>query len=376
MPKISWVLERETPTVVDVTSSVLSFSYQQGRRNYLDSYSGGILTVTLNNQTNVAQYFGFNDVFNLEEPVTGYRCSFWVQNVVFNDYPGNTGMSTITVSLADVLARNGRNVVTNVSLAQKSTLNQLEDLWRTSGYQIGDVANFGAGQSVASAQTYTGSILNYFNLITSTEKSGVRFQGDVVQVIARNFIADFVSGFTFTRNSPTASAIAYQTLKHNKAGLNFINNVTIAPQGLAQQTATNSASFTAYGNAQETITTVDATTTQALGLAQWLAFSQSNPETESWSVGFVDLIQNQTALNQFLDAFIGSVNQNLIWDLVYRVPGAGSDTTESVAIEGIAVNANPEQTTFEVFFSPTTYYQFFTLNSTTLGILDTSRLGW
>ena len=376
MTKINWSLIRYAPSSVDVTSSVLSFSYTQGRRNYVDSYSGGILNVTLNNQANVAQYFGFNDIFTLSEPVTGYGCSFWVQSVVFNDYPGNTGMSTITVSLADVLARNGRNVVNNVSLTQKPTLNQLEDLWRTSGYQIGDVANFGAGQSVASAQTYTGSVLNFFNLITSTEKGGVRFTGQVVQVIARNFMANFVSGFTFTRNSPTASAIAYQTLNHNKAGLNFFNNVTIAPQGLAGQTATNSASLTAYGNAQETITTVDATTTQALGLAQWLAFSQSDPESESWSIGFIDLIQNQTALNEFLDAFIGSVNQNLIWDLVYRVPGAGSDTTESVAIEGIAVNATPEQTTFEVFFSPTTYYQFFTLNSTSLGILDTSRLGW
>jgi hypothetical protein len=27
-------------------------------------------------------------------------------------------------------------------------------------------------------------------------------------------------------------------------------------------------------------------------------------------------------------------------------------------------------------FSPLQYYQFFTLNSSTLGILDTSRLGW
>ncbi len=145
MTKINWSLIRYAPSSVDVTSSVLSFSYTQGRRNYLDSYSGGILNVTLNNQSNVAQYFGFNNIFTLSEPVTGYECSFWVQNVVFNDYPGNTGMSTITVSLADVLARNGRNVVNNVSLTQKATLNQLEDLWRTSGYQIGDVANFGAG---------------------------------------------------------------------------------------------------------------------------------------------------------------------------------------------------------------------------------------
>jgi hypothetical protein len=58
------------------------------------------------------------------------------------------------------------------------------------------------------------------------------------------------------------------------------------------------------------------------------------------------------------------------------VPGAGSDTTVQVAIEGVSVNARPEQTLFTVYFSPLTYYQFFTLNSSTLGILDTSRLGW
>ena len=376
MPKISWVLERQTPTAVDVTTSVFSFNYQQGRRNYLDPYSGGILTVTLDNQTNVAQYFGFNDIFILSEPVTGYECSFWVQNVVFNDYPGNTGISTVTVSLADVLARNGRNVVDNVSLTQKATITQLEDLWRTNPYQIGNVQNFGIGESDAAAFTYSGSVLNYFNLITSTEKGGVYFTFDDVGLIARNQMTNSVSGFTFTRNSPTASAIAYQTLNHNKAGLNFINNVTIAPQGLAEQTATNSASLTAYGNAQETITTVDATTTQALGLAEWLAFSQSDPESESWSIGFIDLVQDQTALDEFLNALFGEGKFNRIWDLVYRVPGAGSDTTESVAIEGINISATPALTTFEVFFSPATYYQFFTLDSTTLGILDTSRLGW
>jgi hypothetical protein len=65
-----------------------------------------------------------------------------------------------------------------------------------------------------------------------------------------------------------------------------------------------------------------------------------------------------------------------VWDLVYRVPGAGSDSTIEVAIEGISVSATPDQTTFTVYFSPLTYYQFFTLDSSELGILDTSRLGW
>jgi hypothetical protein len=40
------------------------------------------------------------------------------------------------------------------------------------------------------------------------------------------------------------------------------------------------------------------------------------------------------------------------------------------------MNATPDRTIFTVYFSPATYYQFFTLDSSTLGILDTSRLGW
>jgi hypothetical protein len=47
-----------------------------------------------------------------------------------------------------------------------------------------------------------------------------------------------------------------------------------------------------------------------------------------------------------------------------------------VRVEGFNVNITPEQTTFTVYFSPANYYQYFILNSTTLGILDTSRLGW
>jgi hypothetical protein len=63
-------------------------------------------------------------------------------------------------------------------------------------------------------------------------------------------------------------------------------------------------------------------------------------------------------------------------DLVYRVPGAGSDTTVEVVVEGWSLNITPEQTNFNFYLSPLTYYQFFTLNSSTLGILNTSRLGW
>jgi len=61
--------------------------------------------------------------------------------------------------------------------------------------------------------------------------------------------------------------------------------------------------------------------------------------------------------------------------LNYQVPG-GSPTSTNVLMEGWSINITPEQTRFELSYSPLQYYQFFTLDSSTLGILDTSRLGW
>jgi hypothetical protein len=377
MAKIVWSLIRETPSSVDVTSSVLSFSYLQGRQNYLDPYSGGTLNVTLKNQTNVAQYFTFNSIWKLTDANSGEYQNFWMQDINFNDYPGNTGLSTITVALVDVLARNGRNVVSNVVLPQDETLDQLQTLWRTSPFRIGDVQKAGAGSSTAAAITYSGSMLNYLNLIDATEKGLLNLYHDEVVMIPRSLAYATINEFIFTRNAASSTAISYSAFGHDKAGLNFMNNVTVTPNGLAAQTATNSTSIAAYGNAEQTVSTVDSNTTQALGLAQWLSDSQSDPEAETWSVTFQDIAQDTTALAEFLIAFYGTLGSNRrIWLLLYRVPGAAVDKGVFVAIEGIEVNASPEQTTFTVYFSPATYYQFFTLDNNTLGILNTSRLGW
>jgi len=377
MPKISWSLRRSSPSFVDVSTSVLSFSYSQGRQNYLDQYSGGTLNVTLKNQTDVAQYFTFNSVWYIFDADSGEAQYFWLQDINFNDYPGNTGLSTITVALVDVLARNGRNVVSSVTLAQAATITQLQTLWRTAPYQIGDFQGSGAGSSTAAGITYSGSMLNYLNLIDATEKGLLNFSGSQTNMIPRSSVSSSVSGMSFTRNAASSTAISYFAFGHDKAGLNFMNNVTVTPNGLAAQTATNSTSLAAYGNAQQSVSTVDFDTTQALGLAEWLSSSQADPEAQTWSLTFQDLSQDTTALTNFLIAFYGTGGSaKRLWDLVYRVPGAAADTTVLVAIEGITVNASLDQTTFTVYFSPATYYQFFTLDSSTLGILDTSRLGW
>lgn len=377
MAKVVWELYRSVPSVIDVTTDVMSFSYTQGRQNYLDQYSGGTLSVTLKNQSNVAQYFTFNSVWNLYVQADNSEQTFWCQDVAFNDYPGNTGLSTITVSLVDVLARNGRNVVSNVVLAQAATITQLQTLWRTAPYQIGDFQGSGGGSSTAAGITYSGSMLNYLNLIDATEKGLLNYYSAQTNMIPRNGVSSSISGFSFTRNATSSTAITYYAFGHDKAGLNFMNNVTVNPNGLASQTATNTGSTITYGNAAQSVSTVDATTTQALALAEWLSQSQADPEAQTWSISFRDLAQDDTIMSRFIETFINSIGSGRrLWNLVYRVPGAGSDTTVLVAIEGISVSATPDKTDFTVYFSPATYYQFFTLDSSQLGILDTSRLGW
>jgi hypothetical protein len=97
-----------------------------------------------------------------------------------------------------------------------------------------------------------------------------------------------------------------------------------------------------------------------------------DPNELRFEVDFTDLGNNDSDLYQiFADCQIGA-----ILPLSYRLPGAGSDVTVSVKIEGYRFSANPGQTICTAYLSPATYYQFFTLNSSTLGVLNTSRLGW
>ena len=140
------------------------------------------------------------------------------------------------------------------------------------------------------------------------------------------------------------------------------------------KTQTVGTAVSSYGAQGFTVSTVDSTTTQALGLAEWLANTLSDVTKQRFVVTFTDSAQSLSDANFSL--FLYNISQKLPTNLTYRVPGSGSDTTEKVICEGISVSANPSETTITAYLTPLTYYQFFTLDSTNLGILDTSRLGW
>lgn len=381
MAKINWTVFAGT---TDISSKVLSMNITQGREKYLDDYSGGNCIFTINNANDFASGITYGSiVYVYSNAATEYYGVFWVQEVVFNDYPGNTGLNTATITGVDWIGRCGRVLANNLVLTQTSCIGQLLKFDNQYGGPLpADMfigANTGPTHSVASARTYTGSVNNYLNLLNATERGYLVIWANVLFFVERSYVSNLPPIATTFGRTTSATQIAYQTFERIQNGTQFINTATVSPEGLAEQTSVNSSSVTAYGSASYSSATVDYNTTQAKGNADWIANNFSDPSSLRFRCTLTDRAQNATALSSWLsqswgaNAPLGAPNPTVTFN--YQVPG-GSATSVNLVLEGFTINITPEQTTFDLSFSPLQYYQFFTLDSSTLGILNTSRLGW
>jgi hypothetical protein len=378
MTKINWTINTYDPitsSYTNITTKVLSLNIRQGREKYLDSYSSGTLSLTINNASNYAANIEYGDqisAYGLIDLDNIYNNNFWVQEITFTDYPGNTGLNTATITAVDWLGAAGRIQATNFTLNQTGTCQQFETNFPALLPTGMNIATGFTGSSIAAATTYTGSILNYLNFLAMTERGIVYQYISSIYFLGRGDISSLAPAVTSigpTVNGTLGSyQIAYSNFNRYQNGAQFINTATTTPNGLAAQTSTNATSVSTYGPAFYSVSTVDYNTTQALGNSNWIVNNFSDQSTLYFSCEFNDLMQNEEALK--------SLN---FWypvrNFKYSVPG-GSSVTVPIVVEGYEINVTPEQTTFRLSMSPLQYYQFFTLNSSTLGILDTSRLGW
>lgn len=379
MTKIDWTIYN-LRSGVDISNQVFSMNIVGGREKYLDTYSGGTCVFTINNASNVASNFVYGDNISVRNGIgtTFISLYFWVQEVVFDDHPGNTGLNTATITCVDFMSRAGRINANALVLAQNKTLTQATKFNANQGGPIptdmlvGGYA--GSSGSTASATTYTGSVNNYLNFLVVTERGYLYERAGLLIFVTRTDAAALVPPATTIGRTSSSSQIAYQTFERIQNGTQFINTATISPEGLASQTVVNSTSLTAYGPASYSSSTVDYTTTQATGNGEWIVNNFGDPSALRFACGFNDLMQNATALTSWISEFWGLTASKCI-NFSYQIPG-DSLTTIPVIAEGYEINVTPEQTTFRLSMSPLQYYQFFTLDSTTLGILDTSRLGW
>lgn len=380
MTKIDWQLYNNR-TATYYQNIILSASYEYGRQGYLDNYAGQSISITIKNQANESANFQLNDWIALTGDLGIYRAynqSFWVTAISYQDYPGNTGLSTATITASDAMHRLGRVLGKGDTLSAGTTGAQIDSMDTKASWPP-NIRTFSFGtSSQASAATVTQSWNNQINLLQTTEKGILSYAfGRDINFVGREYIQNLKDATPSLTRTATVTNIGYQTFSRLGYGNTFVNSAEITPAGLGTSTGVNTASVTLYGQNGITQSTVDANATQAQGNADWTATALSDPTVLRFECGFNDVSQDESRLLAFLQNVTGfGFYPTVATDLVYRVPGAGSDTTVEVLVEGWSLNITPEQTDFNFYLSPLTYYQFFTLNSTTLGILDTSRLGW
>ena len=372
-------------SATDITSKVLSMNIQYGRTKYLDPYPGGRLTITINNASNYASnmtYGSFIDVNGYVSAVSAYFGRYYIQEVTFSDYPGNTGLNTATITAVDAIGVLGRTQATNYALTQDYCSAQAYKFNASQGGPIPSnlfvsVGSFTSG-SIASATTYSGNVLNYLNLLQATERGMLFVAGSTIVFVIRSAVTPSIGIGSYQLGRTSSSTqVAYEQFRRIQNGVQFINTATVTSTGVADQTSTNTSSVNTYGPAFYSSQTVDYNTTQALGNADWITNNFSDPASLRFEVDFNDWSQNPTALRGLLNQLYGQTPGYgyMISTLNYQVPG-GASTAVNTLTEGITINVTPSGSRFTLSMSPLQYYQFFTLDSATLGILDTSRLGW
>ena len=367
--QIPWVF---TNTRTGLTIPFLTASINFGRATYMDVYNGGGLIFTIKNNANEAGSIQMGDSIRVTAISGAYDVGFWVDEIQCQDYPGGTGFSTATIVCSDGMVRLGRRLLNNQALTlaySGEQAVQMSDVAQSPG-----ITRLGTGQSLVSATTYTGAPMQRLNQLVNTERGVMRCRGYEVLFVARdqlNYYGASLPSISFGRTAG-ATQIGYQQFSRIGLGLNFMNTVAVTPTGGAEQLSTNTASVTAYGSAYYSLQTEDSTNAQGLGLANWLSNSQADPSAERYEIQFSDRSQTENLMTRLLPTLI----QPYIYDLSYRIPGAGSNTNTKAVMEGFTIDISQSDSTFSISLSPATYYQFFTLDSATLGILDTSRLGW
>ena len=359
----------------EYVGKVFSFSGNVGRKYYLDQYDSSTYQITIENNNDEAAQLVRGRYFSIYFEDLQYFVSGRISGITFNDSPGtNQGVSTATVTCLDPISQVGKLTLNNFAFPQGLTGDQAILPSGTFNQSIIPTVTATSTNSIASTSSYSGTLLNKLNLLMNTEKGQMwPSAGTELRFNGRGVVAQ-PSGITFVR-TPTGivGEIPYVQFQRIQLGDQFMNQVLVKPESVATQFGTSQSSIDAFGPSGYSISTLDNTTTQASGLASWLAIMQGDPTDYSYEITVRDITADKSDIEQLITNLIQG---NSLVNIEWLKPGDVTATVVEAVVEGYSFNAIPGETQYTFYLSAATFYQYFILDSTTYGILDTSRLGW
>lgn len=285
-------------------------------------------------------------------------------------YGNKTSMDTAVITCEGSLGLLARRQLKSVSLTQQDTTSQADQAITASGVPV--TVFYDTGYSIASAQTYTGNLLDLVNELMLTE------YGRISQFY--NFSTYTSQIYLHPRNTLDSGNFYYATdvdpAPTNRmilngvsfAGVqdNYYTQVTINPQGLTPQVATSGGSY--FGLTQASL---DYTNAQALSHAQYLLANFNNDTSELIGCSLKWSQQNTSSARSKFDLLCQAATQiSSPIEVTFR------GTTYYAIIEGVRFTYTMDDIEVELDLTPQDLNAYLILNDSRFGKLDENKLGF
>ena len=343
---------------------VTSVSISRGRQQVQDPFRAATATVTGRDPQflpsirvgDVIQLSVFNPALQEIVMFYGYIADL---NISYGEVPA---ADTWTIYCEDALAAAGR-AQTSSSFSWStgiSTFDAAKLACTDAGIPITDIFNTASGSTVSAQSLFDTNLLTILQTLVQTEQGRLISLSDTsLGWIDRTALENSTQVVKFTDDPATYTGVKYTQAEFRSLADSFYESVTVEPQGLAAQTA-------GVGTRQYSMNSYDETTAQASNLAGYvLATLQSNVAAPSIISTISELQTNDDVLLAARDAGTGERCGLLLRGYLY-----------DLFIEGVTISANPDQTRFTFNVVSADALNFFILDSSTFGVLDTNKLGF
>lgn len=338
-----------------VIDDIQSISYFTGRRWATDPFQTGSGTLVCRNIAgwgSTKPAMG-RDIFVLIPTASLYAGYNGKITDVSIDYGQVAAMDEATITWEGALGAVGRYQQNSRACILAKCVTQAVAVAQDSVQAVG----FGTSSSFAAAQTYTGNSLDLFSEIMMTEIGRVietinfTTLDPVVVCLSRETFPtadEFLFSDVSTDWTAATPWLKYRGLEFKSAAENYFTNVQIKPYSLATQTS-GTGKYSLYQDS------VDYTTAQGKDHADYLLAVYGNQKISPYSVTF-DYVSNEGTTarqNAFLATLYNFYNGSAIYAAIgNRMRLKFRGTTYYGIVEGIQVNADPNNTTVTLFFSP------------------------
>lgn len=374
-------------------SKIIGFSFSSGRRSYFDSFAGNTITITARN---VGNYFNPTD-FAIGEQIkiqTGAGATlrtrfFWLTSIEYQDSPnpdaaiavisgvdGITRLGTIPIDQTYAKTQRGSVSQCNSFFLDYQTINGGATPGGIEGMPSIGNPDYSAGDSTVAGFTADG-------LMTFQERINLNAQAENVAWDVFDYTSTRPAFYMYARSkqkapfvsfdwTPTAGKLTYTNPVRSGLGDGFYNAIRVS-FGANYALAWND-NRTTYGEFGVNIVTNSAAVMASYNQAPYIANTIGEYPTKGdrfLSIDFIDGHQEQATLDTW-NGRIWSLNSANV--KVYYPDGTSAN--KPYKIEGVDVRVEAGLTTYRLYLTDLSMYQFFTLDNTTFGVLDTSRLGW